>query len=292
MLFWMLVGQRLNALFYQGASARAYFKCQGSLAQFGGLKKNPELFLNPMLKRIVSFLSVWVLSAALLSADEKADAVLEKYIDFLGGKDRIEELVTLQMTVVTAMPRGGMKVTSRMSFKEGYKLLVDQTLTNGMEIRTVYNNGEGYYEEFSGRRKLTADEKEGSLLKSDIQAVLRYKDYYKSIIYKMSGTVDGEAVDILSFVNQKDEEELWYFDSEGALVRKERKIPMGQVGDIDGAEIYKEYQEVDGYRFPKVIQVDLGAIGHTMEVQDIKVNEPLDDWLFTLEQKDEDLFKF
>jgi len=38
--------------------------------------------------------------------------------------------------------------------------------------------------------------------------------------------------------------------------------------------------------------VDLGAIGHTMEVQDIKVNEPLDDWLFTLEQKDEDLFKF
>jgi len=238
-----------------------------------------------MLKKTLSLFAAFVCVMGSLQADEKANYVLDKHIEHLGGKDRIENLETLDMVMVMSMPGAGMTITSDMKIKKGGMLLMEQTLPNGMEMKQVFNQGDGYILDFTGKRPLSPEEVETLSEDADLQGPLKYLEQYQSITFKERKDLDDVAVDVLSFINEDGDEELWYFDDEGALVRKDHKLPMGQMGEMYGTEVYKNYAEVKGYRFPMMIEFDLGAMGFTMEIESVQVNEEMDDSLFALESE-------
>jgi predicted Zn-dependent peptidase len=207
--------------------------------------------------------------AAALPEGISLNTVLNKYIDAIGGKTKLEGVNSYVMIAEAEMQ--GMKLnleqkkTSKNQFSQDVKVM-----GNSMS-KQVLNDGVGY-SIIQGQRK---DMDETELKKASEEAApfpeLRYLDGSANL--EGIEDVDGKKA---YKVKVSDEKSLFYDVDSGLKIKEETKTEMmGQ--EIVSTVMYGDYREVEGIRFPFSIGQTVGPQSFEFIVSEIKINEGVTD---------------
>jgi hypothetical protein len=226
-----------------------------------------------------------LMSLIFVSANaQTADEIIDKYIETIGGKQKLEAIASLKMEMVANYQ--GMEIPVEVSNSKDGKMLVKINLmgkemtqmafdgnsgwsTNMMSMKaeklpseTIENlknvstrdfpdpflnyKGKGYTAEYIGK-----ETKEGT-------------ECYKIKLTKLPVTVNGQKEDDVTF---------YYFDTENNVpVMTESEIKEGQMKGQMSTSKMSNYQEVEGVYFPFA----MNQFGQEMTVKKITMNVSID----------------
>lgn len=237
------------------------------------------------MKKLSLLLKTLILTLGITGAQaQTADDVVNKYIETIGGKEKLGALKGIKMDMVanyqgmeipvevTTTKEGKMLVKINLMGKEITQVAFDGTSgwsTNMMTMKSEKMNSEdienmknssisdfpdpffnykekGYQVEYVGK-----DTKEGT-------------DCHKIKLTKKPQTINGQKVDDVSF---------YYFDVENnVIVLTEAEIKEGQMKGQMSSSTAGNYQEVDGIYFP----FTLNQFGQEMTIKKITLNPTVD----------------
>lgn len=231
-------------------------------------------------KTISGLMIAWLLAFSALAQDlTTADAVLDKYLTAIGGKEKLRTMQdmtvsatadiqgrTMEMETKLKMPNKYKQVSYMMGNEAGGATYDGTTLSRSMRGQQTTKQGkealmeflqghpfpELYYDTLGIEKKLVGVEKVDD------------KD-----AYKIQYTADGKD---------------WfdYFDTQTGLKVKRSATNEGPRGKVETDIRFGNYKEVNGIKFPFTRSQKLGQFEMTMETQSIKLNKGIEDKQFKI----------
>lgn len=202
--------------------------------------------------------------AKTVSADVTPKAVLEKYIDAIGGKKALGEVKTIMTTSSGTIQGTALEMTSKVSSSN--KMAVEMKAMGMSLMKQVVNENGGYMVQQGQRKDLTGEElaeMKSSAVPFEELNLLNKSDLTLGAVENINGA-DAYAV--------KNGKTTYYFDVKSGLKVGEAK-EMEQMGQkMTQTTYYADYKEVKGIKFPHKTTLNIG-----MELElitsDVKINE-------------------
>ncbi len=198
-----------------------------------------------------------------------AQAVLERYIEAIGGKDKLEGVASYSLLAEAEMQ--GMKLeldlkkTSKDQFMQDVKMM-----GNSMSKQVL--DGETGYMVMQGQRKEMTDE--------ELQKVKEEAAPFPELSY-LSGGVSLEGIepvgDKTAYKIKITESKANFYDVETGLKLQEVNEMEMQGQQMKQTLMYEDYREVSGIMFPFKLSQSVGPQNIDFIVKEIKVNEGVSD---------------
>jgi photosynthetic reaction center cytochrome c subunit len=214
-------------------------------------------------------------------ADAKAnvDAILNQYIQALGGRAALERVTTRVMTGMM-VTQGGMKAPL-----EVYEKAPNKTLTI---FRAPHGTNQMGFDGATGWTKTPEqglrEEAGGALdmIKSEAEFYkeLKLEDRYSKLTLLGLAQLDTREVYVIEAAPSRGQPERLYFDRQtGLLVRLDRVPNLGPQ-KMQMHTYFEDYRAVDGVKLPFAIRRARPGFTWTYQFDEIKLNVPLDDSRF------------
>jgi hypothetical protein len=237
------------------------------------------------------FLSIFLVGATVFSNAQTVDEVIAKYVDAMGGKDKLSSIQSLHMVGISTMQNGN-EVTTE-TWKENNKLYRRESNFGMGSMKTLITTEGGWQTNFRSGGAFEAMQEQ--MLKSqryEIETTVPLFDYAaKGHKAELLGkeTIDGKEAWKIKLTT-KDGRELTYFIDATTnyitrLIYKGRSRGPGGGGgeEIDIIVSYANYDKTaDGYIFP-FSQTMSGGFGGTITYEKIEVNPKIDGKLYKAE---------
>jgi outer membrane lipoprotein-sorting protein len=238
------------------------------------------------------FLCASLLAAALFTKAQTVDDVIAKYVDAMGGKDKLNSIQSLHLTGISTS-QNGTEITSDI-WKVNNKLYrrvvnfgtgtVTTLITDKGGWQTNFRNG-GAFE------PMQEQQRNNQLYEMDCAGPLvdyAAKGHKAELIGKE--TIDGKDCYKIKLTTKEGRELNYYIDAASnyidRLSYKGRGRPAAGGGGGEEIEIavnYSKYDKTpDGYTFPFSLATTGGFAG-TMTFEKIEVNPKIDDKLYKAE---------
>lgn len=236
------------------------------------------------------FSALFLLAFTAISAHaQTADEVINKYLEVMGGTDKLKALkgITMEMSVnyggmeipveVTQMKGGKMFVKIKIQGKEITQMAFDGETLWGMNMMTM--KAEKSDAEATANFKLSANDFP--------DALLDYKNKGYSAEYAGKETKEGTECHKLKITKlpitvggvKTDDVTFYYFETENnLLIATESEVKEGPSKGEKMTSTMSDYQEVDGFYFPYA----LNQFGQEMTVKKIILNPAVEDKAFTM----------
>ncbi|HDZ05230.1 insulinase family protein [Maribacter sp.] len=195
-----------------------------------------------------------------------AQSIIEKYIEAIGGKDKLESVNTLAMTAAAEMQ--GMKLDLEMKKTSSYQIMQDVKMMGNSVSKQVLNGNQGYMV-IQGQRKDFAEE-EIVIFKGE-SAPFPELQFLKAKSISLEGTemVGDKNTYKVKIYGKKTA----FYDVETGLKLQEISVTEIQGQQIVSTSNFENYKEVSGILFPfKLIQT-VGPQTFEFNVSEIKVND-------------------
>ena len=224
-----------------------------------------------MKKILIVFLSftLTVGSLSAQKADPKADKVIEKFINAIGGREKLAQVQEIYQKV--SMKMNGMEIQMEsLQSKKGRGYAKMNMM--GMEmIAYAYKDGKGYTMNqdmtYSEMDKEKLDEI-ASKNQSFFQGLDNYKQYDRKYLGKLE--LDGKTYEAVE-MKIDDQTSIFYFDPKTHLLVAQ-KVHNDQA-DADIITYFKDYKDYNGILFPTKIEAHVnGNVSQSVEVLEIKIN--------------------
>jgi len=214
----------------------------------------------------------------------EAQKVFDKYVEAVGGREKLEKLESVKMSMTMSMPAMGMSMSGTFVRKAPKLFSVEQEIPGMGSMRMAYNGEIGWtIVPMQGYRELSGKELAQQLEEQDIHAELKIAERYSTA--EVSGTeMIGEEkhVVIKGVRSRTGTEDTLYFSEKTGLMRRMNTIadngPAGQIPvemDIVG------YVEVEGYKMMSKVTMNNPAMNMNMEFSNIEINGEIDDSIFS-----------
>jgi outer membrane lipoprotein-sorting protein len=242
--------------------------------------------------KLVTFFSTLVLMGIMVSVQaQTVDDVINKYIEALGGKEKLNSIKTLHLEGVTVMQNGN-EVTAKI-YKEQDKLSRREVSFGMGSSTSIITDKEGW---FSNPRNggafepVPADRLKIQQAELDLRGGLVDYAAKGSTVELLGKEKVGEVEAYKIKLTPKSGNEVIYFIDAKTwyLIRETRKGGQGMQGggnrggqgNSDGTVNidYSNYQKTaDGYVFPFTVSFGFGG---NMNYEKIEVNKPIDAKLY------------
>ena len=211
--------------------------------------------------------------------DITAMAVINRYIDAIGGKEKFEN-VKDRTTVIKGTTMGKeINIVVQQKFPNKLKQEI-----NTREISQVmYFDGENGLM-LIGENKTEIKGKELERLKIDAtMQLLRNPESY-GVKMELMGNETIDSVDCFKIKMTLPSGIRWfqYYDADSGLKVKELKEIQTEQGLFEQETSFSDYKDVDGLKFPFKMKQSFGMQKIDMTVQSIKLNSVIEDSVFTL----------
>ncbi|WP_242926161.1 insulinase family protein [Pontibacter vulgaris] len=220
--------------------------------------------------------------AAAIPAGVTTETVLANYIKAVGGKANIDKLKDVTITSNATMQ--GMTLVFQQQQKGNDKLAMQVLMNNSPMQRVIINGDRGKMEApMQGvNQEIPKDQLATQKLEASLFPVLQYEKL--GIKTNLTGMekVDGKDAYTVEVTLPNGQKATHYFDKESGLRLKEINNLQGPQGVITQTKNYSNYKEVNGVKFPYIVETTVGAQVIKAEVQTIEVNKGLKDELFKL----------
>ena len=198
-----------------------------------------------------------------IPAGMTAETVINKYIEAIGGKEKVMAVKTVMM-VSNATIQGTPLV---MTMKAAAPNKMSQMISvMGNTVQKKVFDGEKGYEEARGQRKDMDGE---DLEKAKSQNTLFEDLNYTSGELLRIEPLDGENAIVL----KHNDEEVFYDMNTGFKVKSVSTVKTPDGKETKVPTIFSDYKEVNGIKFPHSIGQKNGPMDLNFEIKEIKVNE-------------------
>jgi len=194
--------------------------------------------------------------------------VIYKYIESIGGKDKLESIESITMSGNFEIPQAPFKPS--VIIKQQNPNLTSLELSApemGTIMKQKFNGDNGYMEQMGQNVPFSEEQINSSKSKKGIFEEL----YYDSTILKIDGYITIGGSDLIKVII--DDKTLKYYDiNSGLLARSEETM------EVDGNSItttrkFSDYKDVDGILYPFKTEIINGMQTITIEFDEIKFNE-------------------
>jgi len=211
-----------------------------------------------------------------------AEQVLADYVKAIGGKGNIEKIK--DVTITSNATVQGMPLTMVQQQKGRDKFAMQVLMQNNPIQRVVINGDKGKMESPMQhlKKEIAKEELASQKLEADLFPVLQYDKL--GIKTKLTGMekVDGQEAYTVEVMLPNGQKSLHYFAKDSGLRLKEVNNLESPQGVVMQTKNYSQYKEVNGVKFPYVVETSIGPQVIKAEVQNIEVNKNLPDDTFKL----------
>jgi hypothetical protein len=234
------------------------------------------------------YLSTLLLALTFLSFQASAqnvDEIINKYVQAMGGKDKLKNLKTLKVT--GKMEFGpGMSIPFNVYIKNKQAFRFDMTLQGLTTVQVVQGDSGYYISPFEGKKdaeKMPEDMVKESKDQVDVAGPLvDYKD--KGNTVELLGKEDMEGTDTykLKLTEKSGDVSYIYLDAQTYYQLKETQKYKMEDKEVESEVLFSNYKTVDGITFPYTMETrQVGeSRGQVMNYETIEVNGKIDESLF------------
>jgi predicted Zn-dependent peptidase len=211
-----------------------------------------------------------------------AEQVIADYIKAIGGQANIEKLKDISITSNASIQ--GMTLVFKQQQKGNDKFAVQVLMNNNPMQRVIINGDKGKMEApMQGvNKEFTKEELASQKLEANLFPVLLYgKLGIKTTLTGME-KVDGKDAYTVEVALPNGQKATHYFDKATGLRLKEVNDLQSPQGVITQTKSYSDYKEVNGVKFPYIVETVVGPQTIKAEVQHIEVNKNLSDDTFKM----------
>jgi len=208
-----------------------------------------------------------------------AETVIEKYINAIGGREKIEKITDLSTFMKASIQGMEVKIDALNKAPNKYHYTFDMgvmkqvVICDGVKAKMIAN----------GQEKLIEGDE---LIQTKIEATLNAFLDYKSIgiTPELTGIeeVDGKDAYAVTLNLPNEMTSANYYDKESGLLVKQSKFIETPQGVITQNTFYSNFKEVEGIKYPFKISQSVGPQAIEMEVISIKTNSGISDTLFEI----------
>ena len=203
---------------------------------------------------------------AALPSDVSAQSILEKYIEAIGGKSKLEGVNTLAMMAEAEMQ--GMKLNLNIKKTSSDQLMQDVQMMGNSVSKQVLNGDKGYMV-MQGQRK--------DLEEKELQAIKKESAPFTELQLLSDNTIALEGMEMVGDKNtyklKVGENKSAFYDAETGLKLQEVTVTEMQGQQIASTSNFEDYKEVSGILFPYKIMQTVGPQSFEFIVSEIKVND-------------------
>ena len=207
-----------------------------------------------------------------VSTDVSVEGIISNYIDSIGGRDRLENVESIEVTGNANLNMQGQSfVLEFYSLKNNQNQSLATVTAGGMVVqKSVFNKYQGYNEVNGQRIPLSDSELESAIIDSALFSELNYD--FSTIELIGTSVVNDEKVYEIKITDNKTE----YYSIESGLKVKEIETTEVEGNQIVVETTVNEYEEVDGVLIPSEINQVTPALpipgGITIKFSKIKLD--------------------
>ena len=206
-----------------------------------------------------------------VDASVSVENIINKYIDLIGGKDKLEKVESIESNGNANINMQGQSfVLEFYSLKNNQNQSLATVTAGGMVVqRSVFNKYQGYNEVNGQRMPLTDSELEQAIINSALFSELNYD--FSTIELIGTAMVDDQKAYQIKITENKTE----YYSIESGLKIKEVEIQEIEGNQVVQETTIKDYNEVDGVLIPSEINLVAPGTppdGFTIKFNRIKLN--------------------
>jgi hypothetical protein len=207
----------------------------------------------------------------------KAEEVMAKYIEALGGKEALEKIHNRVTKATVAMPDQGitLEVTTYAAEPNKSYVVLESEMMGRIEQGTDGKVSWSKHPMMGGARILEGAEREQSLQRAIFHDKLQWRKLYKKVECQGIESVDGKDCYKLLATPETGNPETWYFAKDSRLlVKTQAKVstPMGEM-QIESAE--SDWKKVDGVLIAHKMTITTPMGGRVMTVNSVEHNVDL-----------------
>ena len=201
-----------------------------------------------------------------------AKSVMEGYIKFIGGKDKLEAIKTKSSISEATVQGMTLQVSNRQTTKK--QMRVEVSMMGNLMQKTVINATKGYNEMQGQKMEMKGEELENAQKDAAIFPELEIDPDQISL----KGIVSIDGVDAYK-IKWSDNKTVFYAVED--FLKLQTEITIKIQGQIQSSTTsFSDYKAIEGIRFPHLVKQDMGPQKIDFQVKSIILNEPMPDSLF------------
>ena len=202
--------------------------------------------------------------------------VFNGYYTALGGIENLKALTAIHQEASIEIPGMPDKLIMNTAKMSPGSFMMEQTMQGMTVMKMLYKDGKGEKSGMQGSGALEGEELED--LKSQAAYVVDELGWLVEIEkfnFEGQTILDGKSVYQVS-----KEDKTFYFDLATGLLYKSTETQETPQGEISVTTTVREWQEIDGIKFQKVIEQTAGPQSYVITVDSIKLNSEVKKSLF------------
>lgn len=223
-------------------------------------------------------------SALEIVKDADAINIINKYIDAIGGREKLLSIKDKTTNIISTVEGIEMKMTIYQKAPNKYKLSL-----NLAEIKQViYFDGKKGMIWVNGELNSISDEQFNDMVReADIHFLADFENKNVTVRYAGKEDVDGKVMNKLEFITPNGDSWYSFFEESTNLLVKEIHKSSSLEFTQEQEVTYSNYTEVDGIKFPMKIQTDIGEDTLILDISSIEINKGLKDIEFEIPDEEE-----
>ena len=235
-----------------------------------------------MMKKISLFILAALFSVTLFAQDLSLDKVLKNYYE-VNGIEKMKDINTF--TIHGKSVAMGQEFPFTMYKKRPSKFRLEVPI-QGTTMLQIYNGKAGWmvmpWTGTTEPKEMTADQLKGFKKETDFEGPL-YHWKEKGNKVELIGTEDmeGTEVYVLKVTDKDGDITTYYMDAENFVILKTKTKTTIRGQEVEAETFYSNYLEENGFVVAHSMEMkNNGQTSQSMEITDIKYNEPVADSLF------------
>ncbi|MEQ8704561.1 MAG: pitrilysin family protein [Phaeodactylibacter sp.] len=212
-----------------------------------------------------------------------ATDVIDQYIEALGGKEKLEGVKDVSMTMGASIQ--GMELTMKMKQKATGKMAMTVEMNGSVVNETRYDGEKAMVSAMGQKQVLEGADAEAMKSQAIIYPELEYAK--KGYELKLTGAekVGDDATYKVEITSPDGTKSTEYFSIESGLKLKAVTTQEGPQGTVTITNSYSDYTEVEGILFPfETVSEGMAPVPLNMKVSEVKINTGIEDEVFKVSE--------
>ncbi|NQU88474.1 MAG: insulinase family protein [Mariniphaga sp.] len=205
-----------------------------------------------------------------------ANDVIEKYIDAIGGKEKLLQINDI--TTKSGVTVQGMSIELSIQQKAPNKICVETSIGGNVMTKQVFNGEAGKVKSPMGDQDITGDDLEYMNIQATVNAELHFEKLGVKIELMGAEDVEGRPAWKIQMTLPSGRTAVDFYDQETGLKVKS----VSQQGGTSVSALYDDYQEINGILFPFKTKQTAGPQVLDIETKSIEINKGIEDSIFEL----------
>jgi hypothetical protein len=209
------------------------------------------------------------------------DAILDRYIKALGGKEAIDNVTSQVSTGTFEAPDAGLSGPAEQYSKAPNKFFQKLTISGMGVIQQGYDGKVGWSQDpVTGLRDLEGAELAQTLRLSDIHRDIKLKQLYQTLKAAGKEKVGDRDTYVIEAVPPDGKPEKLYFDVSSGLLVRQDLVTISPQGEVPAQIYFEDYRDAGGIKTPFNVKQVAGSITFITKLTEVKLNVPVDDSKF------------